>query len=58
MADSCQCMAKPRQYCKVKQSKNKIKKKNKNGTEIALDSLAKAPNLSLVLNTEMLSVKQ
>ena len=23
MVDSCQCMAKPIQYCKVKQSKNK-----------------------------------
>ena len=27
MADSCQCMAKPIQYCKVKQSKNKNEKK-------------------------------
>ena len=29
MVDSCQCMAKPIQYCKVKQTKNKIKKKKK-----------------------------
>ena len=28
MADSCQCMAKPIQYCKVKQSKNKNKIKH------------------------------
>ena len=30
VVDSCQCMAKPIQYCKVKQSKNKnlIKKKS------------------------------
>ena len=27
--DSCQCMAKPIQYCKVKQSKNKNLKTNK-----------------------------
>ena len=35
VADSCQCMAKPRQYCKVKQSKNKIKK-NKIKMELKL----------------------
>ena len=28
--DSCQCMAKPIQYCKVKKVKIKIKKKKKN----------------------------
>ena len=27
VADSCQCMAKPIQYCKAKKSKNKNKKK-------------------------------
>ena len=29
VADSCQCMAKPIQYCKVKLSKNKIKKRKR-----------------------------
>ena len=29
VADSCQCMAKPIQYCKAKESKNKNKNNNK-----------------------------
>ena len=33
VADSCQCMAKPIQYCKVKKNKIKKRKRKKNSAE-------------------------
>ena len=36
MADSCQCMTKPIQYCKVKNNNNKIKLKKKKTQKILM----------------------